>query len=80
MPQVVFSIHHFLLARRVGGPSTIGSADLGELQQSFGRVLQSGLAVFSDTDEETLDVSRPGSPDETIAQLEAHDPRAIDFR
>ena len=82
MPQAVFSIHHFILARSVSGPSTIGSGNMGELQNAFGRVLKAGLAngLFSDRDEETLDVSRPGSPDEPMIHLEAHDTRAIDFR
>lgn len=46
------------------------------------RLLKAGLADLPEDggDEESLFVSRPGSPEESIVQLEKHDPRAIEFR
>lgn len=79
--EVVFSIFHYRLARKISGPSPIGSGNLAELQVAFTRVLKAGLADWSFVhDEESTDVDRPGSPAETITQLEHADPRAIDFR
>jgi len=45
-------------------------------------VIRAGLAKLPEEgfDEESLDVDRPCSPEENIEQLEATDPRAIDFR
>lgn len=81
-PQVVFSIYHYFLARRVSGPAPYGPGDPQEIQTSYVRLLKSGLAHLPKDggDIETLHVDRPGSPAETITQLERHDPRAIDFR
>ncbi|KAF9567350.1 hypothetical protein CPC08DRAFT_627082, partial [Agrocybe pediades] len=80
--QVVFSIYHILLAQRVSGPSLHGLGDPDEIQVAYLRLLKAGLANLPDDggDIETLLVDRPGSPAETITQLERHDHRAIDFR
>jgi hypothetical protein len=53
-----------------------------ELQTAFMRVLKAGLASLPEDgfDEETLATERPGSPAETIEQLEHDDPRAVEFR
>jgi hypothetical protein len=53
-----------------------------ELQTAFMRVLKAGLASLPEDgfDEETLETERPGSPAETIEQLEHDDPLAIEFR
>ena len=61
------------------GPSSQGN--ILEIQKAFKRLLKTGLAGLpaDGGDEESLH-SRPGSPDETITQLERDDPRAIDFR
>ena len=60
----------------------VPQVDFSELQSAFHRVLKAGLADLSEDglDEETLNVSRPGSPEETIVKLEADDHRAMDFR
>lgn len=44
--------------------------------------VSAGLANLPEDgyDEESLDYERPGSPAESIIQLEPDDPRAIDFR
>jgi len=49
---------------------------------AYVRLLKAGLANLPEDggDIETLFVDRPGSPAETITQLERHDHRAIDFR
>lgn len=46
------------------------------------RLLKTGLANLPEDggDMQTVVTKRPGSPAETIEQLERHDPRAIDFR
>jgi len=45
-------------------------------------MLKTGLANLPEDggDIETLETTRPGSPAETVEQLERYDPRAIDFR
>lgn len=45
-------------------------------------MLKAGLANLPEDggDLESLLTNRPGSPAETIVQLERHDPRAVDFR
>ncbi|KAJ3493881.1 hypothetical protein NLJ89_g10917 [Agrocybe chaxingu] len=80
--RVVFSLYHLYLARRVSGPCPIGPGDPEEIQVAYARLLKTGLANLpADGDDiETLVTDRPGSPAETIQQLERHDPRAIDFR
>lgn len=49
---------------------------------AFVRLLKTGLSILPEDggDIETLIINRPGSPAETITQLERHDPRAVDFR
>lgn len=78
----MFSIYHYYLARQVSGPSPIQPCDPQEIQVAYMRLLKAGLANLPHDggDIETLLVNRPGSPAETITQLERHDPRAIDFR
>lgn len=68
--------------RRVDGPPAYGPGDPNEIQVAYLRLLKAGLAHLPEDggDIETLLVDRPGSPAETILQLECHDPRAIDFR
>lgn len=80
--EVLFSVHHYNLVRSVSGPPLNGASNLAERQASFIRVLKSGLADLTEEsyDEESLDDARPGSPAETIVQLKADDPRAVDFR
>lgn len=80
--EVLFSVHHYKLVRSVSGPPLNGASNLAERQASFIRVLKSGLAdlIEESYDEESLDDARPGSPAETIVQLNADDPRAVDFR
>ncbi|KAF8974489.1 hypothetical protein BDZ97DRAFT_1647027 [Flammula alnicola] len=80
--EAIFSIYHFHLARRVSGPSPHGPGDPEEIQVAYMRLLKTGLAnlPLDGGDIETLLVDRPGSPAETIIQLERHDPRAIEFR
>lgn len=77
-----FSVYYSYLARDVSGPSPIGPQNSDELQVAYTRLLKTGLANLSENGEdiETLATARPGSPDETIEQLERFDPRAIDFR
>ncbi|KAI0034072.1 hypothetical protein K488DRAFT_77450 [Vararia minispora EC-137] len=80
--EVFFSVHYASCSRLVSGPCLIPSGDMRELQVTFTRVLKAGLANLPEEgyDEETLPVTRPGSPAEDIVQLEKDDPRAIDFR
>ncbi|KAI0940003.1 hypothetical protein AcV5_001226 [Taiwanofungus camphoratus] len=76
------SVYHYNLARFIAGPHSLPPSNLIELQAAFKRVLQAGLANLPEEgfDEESLDVDRPGSPDETITTLQYDDPRAVDFR
>lgn len=80
--QVVFSIYHYILERRVSRPSPLEPIDIVDLQQAFKRVLQSGLASLPEDgrDEAFIGVDRPGSPAYEIEQLAHNDERAIDFR
>ncbi|CCM03181.1 uncharacterized protein FIBRA_05303 [Fibroporia radiculosa] len=80
--EVFFSVYHFNLVKLVSGPHAMPPNKLGELQRTFVRVLQAGLADLPEEgfDEESLDVDRPGSPAEEITTLQYDDPRAIDFR
>ncbi|KAL0576920.1 hypothetical protein V5O48_005066 [Marasmius crinis-equi] len=80
--EAAFSVYHAILSYRVSEPCTQPPGKLNELQIAFARVLKAGLAQLPEEgfDEETTACPRPGSPAEEIVQLEAHDPRAIDFR
>ncbi|KAF8639790.1 hypothetical protein AX17_001049 [Amanita inopinata Kibby_2008] len=80
--EVLFSIYHHRLASRVSHLNASSHDDLLEIQRAFRRLLKTGLANLPEDggDEESLCISRPGSPDEAITQLEPTDPRAIDFR
>ncbi|KAL1946843.1 hypothetical protein VTO73DRAFT_14947 [Trametes versicolor] len=81
LSEVFFSVYHYNLTAFISGPSPTGAGNLLELQAVFKRVLRAGLASLpEDFDEETLDVDRPGSPEETLTVLEYNDPRAVDFR
>ncbi|THH15209.1 hypothetical protein EW146_g5239 [Bondarzewia mesenterica] len=82
LAEVFFSIYHLNLAFFVKRPCTMSAGNPAELQAAFNRVTQAGLAPLPEEgfDEETLDVSRPGSPAEVVERLDHHDPRAIDFR
>lgn len=75
-------MYHYNLASLISGPSPNGPGNLHELRKAFHRVLQAGLASLPEQgyDEETLDVDRPGSPEETLTNLDFEDPRAVDFR
>lgn len=63
-------------------PAPHGPGDPQEIQVAYIRMLKAGLAnlPLDGGDLETLVIDRPGSPAETIVQLERHDPRAIEFR
>ncbi|KAF8913969.1 hypothetical protein CPB84DRAFT_1758047 [Gymnopilus junonius] len=80
--ELLFSLYHLHLARRISGPSPCGPGDPHEIQLAFLRMLKSGLSNFPEDggDVETPFINRPSSPAEIITQLELHDPRAIDFR
>ncbi|KAI0750717.1 hypothetical protein C8Q80DRAFT_1153583 [Daedaleopsis nitida] len=84
LSEVFFSIYYHNLAVFISGPSPNGRGNLSELRAVFHRVLKAGLASLPeegyDEDEETLDVDRPGSPEEAVIALEFDDPRAVDFR
>ncbi|KAJ3570200.1 hypothetical protein NP233_g4560 [Leucocoprinus birnbaumii] len=82
LAEVFFSIYQVQLARQIAPPTTAGPGDALEIKTAYTRLLKAGLANLPDDggDEESLVVSRPGSPEESIVQLEKHDPRAIDFR
>ncbi|KAF8165274.1 hypothetical protein B0H34DRAFT_649014 [Crassisporium funariophilum] len=80
--EVFFSIYHFHLARVVSRQSPPEAGHPDDIQVAYIRLLKAGLANLpNDGDDiETLVTLRPGSPAETITQLERDDPRAIDFR
>lgn len=78
--QVFFSVYHYHLARCVRRRPADGQVNLTELQGTFKRVLQSGLADLPEYGYDEEDVGRPGSPEEDIITLERNDPRAVDFR
>ncbi|TFK43461.1 hypothetical protein BDQ12DRAFT_702584 [Crucibulum laeve] len=80
--ETFFSVYHFHLSRYVAGPSPYGPGNLLEIQAAYTRLLKAGLANLPEDggDEESLVAERPGSPAETIVQLERNDPRAVDFR
>lgn len=95
--EVIFSIFHYTLARRVDAAPPRPPADFHVLQAAVSRVIKAGLANFprhiespsrhGDTShdeeqdaKERGSVPRPGSPGESIVQLDFHDPRAKDFR
>ncbi|KAI0774240.1 hypothetical protein C8Q74DRAFT_1200407 [Fomes fomentarius] len=84
LSEVFFSIYHNNLASFISGPSPVAPGNFHELRAVFHRVLRAGLASLPDQgfdpDEETLDVDRPGSPEESVTALEFEDPRAVDFR
>ncbi|KAJ7781160.1 hypothetical protein B0H16DRAFT_1497273 [Mycena metata] len=79
--EAVFSIYHQHLVNVASAPWKHGSGNVAQLQIAFSRVLKSGLASLPEGNwEAELDIDRPGSPAEVIAQLGPHDPRGIDFR
>lgn len=80
--QVLFSIYYYTLYKFVDGPCPIPPGNQEDLVLAFKRITKIGLAGLPQdgNDEETLDVSRPGSPAETIERLSPTDPRAIDFQ
>ncbi|KAJ7180173.1 hypothetical protein C8R43DRAFT_912794 [Mycena crocata] len=80
--EVSFSVYHYYLVTVVSMPWKHGTGNISQLQIAFARVLKSGLANLPEDgfDEESLDVDRPGSPTESITQLDINDARAIDFR
>lgn len=77
-----FSVYHVQLVRQISPPSKAGPGDPLEIKTAYVRLLKAGLAALPEDggDEESLTISRPGSPEESITQLEKNDPRAIDFR
>ena len=79
--QVIFSVYHYAKIRGISAPAPNPPGNILELQAAFKRVLQTGLAGLPEDggDEESL-ASRPGSPAETLENLDYHDERAIDFR
>lgn len=79
---MLFSVYHYVLYKFVDGPCPIPPGNPEELILAFKRIAQSGLTGLPNdgNDEETLDVSRPGSPAENIEKISRTDPRAIDFQ
>ncbi|KAF8621659.1 hypothetical protein AX15_007673 [Amanita polypyramis BW_CC] len=79
LSEAVFSIYHYQLLLRVSRLNPSNERNIVGIQAAFKRLLKTGLSALppDGADEESL---RPGSPDETITQLERDDPRAIDFR
>lgn len=77
-----FSVYHYHLVRQISPPTTARRGDPLEIRTAYMRLLKAGLADLPEDggDEESLDISRPGSPAESITQLSKDDPRAIDFR
>ncbi|KAI1795198.1 hypothetical protein LXA43DRAFT_993885 [Ganoderma leucocontextum] len=82
LSEVFFSVYHYNLTTFISGPSPNGPGNFHDLRGAFQRVLQAGLASLPEDgyDEESLDVDRPGSPEETVTNLAFEDPRAVDFR
>ncbi|KAK2466270.1 hypothetical protein APHAL10511_001912 [Amanita phalloides] len=82
LSEALFSIYYYRLALRISRLRPSDQGDVLEIQTAFRRLLKSGLAGLPTDggDEESLHTIRPGSPNETITQLERDDPRAIDFR
>ncbi|KAJ7908277.1 hypothetical protein B0H13DRAFT_2497808 [Mycena leptocephala] len=82
LSELFFSVYHYHLVTLVSVPWKHGTGNIAQLQIAFTRVLKSGLASLPEHgfDEESLDADRPGSPAESITQLEPTDPRGIDFR
>ncbi|KAI9452089.1 hypothetical protein F5148DRAFT_1237523 [Russula earlei] len=82
LAEVLFSIYYYTLHKFVDGPCPIPPANPDELILAFKRIVQSGLTNLPEdgNDEETLDISRPGSPAEAIEMLSPTDPRAVDFQ
>ncbi|KZS98053.1 hypothetical protein SISNIDRAFT_436884 [Sistotremastrum niveocremeum HHB9708] len=80
--EVAFSIYHLYLHRVVDGPSPVIMSDFMTLQAAFHRILQTGLAHLSESDDPLHPEHghRPTSPAETLVQLDKDDPRAVDFR
>ncbi|KAF7332075.1 hypothetical protein MKEN_00088000 [Mycena kentingensis (nom. inval.)] len=72
--EAIFHVYHIHLSKIVSRPWRHGTGNLVQLQIAFTRVLKAGLANLHS------DAERPGSPNETITQLERNDPRAADFR
>ena len=79
---MLFSIYHYILYKFVNGACPIPPGKPEDLILAFKRITQTGLSDLPEdgNDEETLDVSRPGSPSETIERLSPTDPRAVDFQ
>lgn len=79
---MLFSIYYYTLYKFVDGPCPIPPGNPEDLVLAFKRITQTGLSSLpkDGNDEETLDVSRPGSPAETIERLSPTDPRAVDFQ
>ncbi|KAI0005030.1 hypothetical protein BJV74DRAFT_806468 [Russula compacta] len=82
LAEVLFSIYHHILYKFVNGACPIPPGKPEDLILAFKRITQTGLSDLPEdgNDEETLDVSRPGSPAETIERLSPTDPRAVDFQ
>lgn len=83
--QVIFSIYYCYLARRVSGSAPFATGAPKDIQIAYSRLLKAGLRgnrlPSEGGDLETLALDdRPESLAETIAQLDRHDPRAIEFR
>ncbi|KAJ7590911.1 hypothetical protein C8J56DRAFT_1013742 [Mycena floridula] len=80
--EVAFSIYYRYLVHIVQKSPPYITGNPAELQMALARVLKAGMAQLpiNGFDEESLDSDRPGSPAESIVQLERDDPRAIDFR
>ncbi|KAF7301736.1 hypothetical protein MIND_00739200 [Mycena indigotica] len=75
--EAIFSVYHWHLSRLASQPWRHGTGSLAQLQLSYNRVLQCGLANLPEDGSES---HRPASPTYPITQLEWDDPRAVDFR
>lgn len=92
--EVIFSLYHCVLARRVTVTPPRPPPELNVLQAAFTRVLKAGMANLPDRDHDVAaalqddeqdekergSVPRLGSPAEAVVQLDYHDPRAKHFR
>ncbi|KAF7973450.1 hypothetical protein HWV62_15154 [Athelia sp. TMB] len=81
--EVFFSAWHFQMAQFVvASRPNLRAGNLALPQNTFGRVLQAGMAPLLEAgyDLENGQEAYPGSPGEDIVRLRYDDPRAVDFR
>ncbi|KDQ53188.1 hypothetical protein JAAARDRAFT_183518 [Jaapia argillacea MUCL 33604] len=83
--EIIFSLYHSRLARRVSEVVPNPRTQLVELQSTFSRVLQTGLVSLPDDGYDHLTLTHPSQG--STQRIELHtmklnfeDPRAVDFR